>query len=193
MRNQNRTNFKTTELRTKTVTIGPKKPRLTPLQMEKRIEILEQQLENARQQYAVFNAATCALLKEKFQGRAFISIPVFLACQGWTVDVLPQKALGNVRFTCLDADGNTQFVDPIAGPDDVKCELCDSKAVFAAGRNEAGNPIKPRCSAHLPENAQVKEDPIEVVKPEEPEAEPCSGCGRKVGHNKDCPNYEEAA
>lgn len=184
------------ELRVGTQTVRIAQRRLTPADLRARVTeleqekaVLEEKVEQARDMYAAFNAAVCALLKDKFHGRAFASVNAFAETQGWTVDVLPQKALGNIQFTCLDGNGDPQFEDQQAGPNDVKCtfENCKSKAVFAEGTDEKGVAINPRCSLHLPVNALVHSDkPIDAVLAEEPEVQGCSDCGRKVGHNRDC-------
>jgi hypothetical protein len=186
---------------TQTVRVRPR--RLTPAETKARIKELEEentvlqaQVDKARDQYDAFNAAVCALLQEKFHGRAFASTLAFASTQGWTVDVMPQKALGNIRFTCLDGNGEPQFKDEQAGPNDIKCayEGCQSKAIFAERCDENGVAVNPRCGVHLPVGARIEQDkPLEVEVADEPEAPGCEGCGRKVGHNRDCKHYAEVA
>jgi hypothetical protein len=160
--------------------------------LKAQIQALNAQLGQARAKFFALNSAMCGLIKEKFQGRAYVSIPVFAECQGWTLDILPQKALGNVRLTCVDGNGHAQFkAETFTGP---ACEIegCGAKAIFASGLDDNGQPVNPRCGAHLPDQAFVDPTrPIEAAVQEEV-VEVCPGCGRKVGHNLDCPNKEAA-
>jgi hypothetical protein len=172
-------------------------------QLIEQIKILAKKLEDARVQAHGVNALFAALVKEKHGGRAFVQISSFAETQGWCVDMLPQKALGNVRILAIDGNGHAQIADDVVmAPTDVPCcfeddqkAVCGAPATFAEGTDENDRPINPRCSAHLPEGAQI--DPTKPIptgaaaaKPE-PEAVGCSGCGRKVGHNLDCPRYNE--
>ena len=161
--------------------------------LEKKIQVLQAQLGEARKRMFALNSAMAALVREKHRGRCYLTIPTFAETQGWTVDMMPQKVLGNVRFTCVDKNGHPQFQDDeVTDPNATLCcfEGCGAPAKFAEGLSPEGNPLNPRCAAHLPDGASVHTNTAIVPMPPvvEPTAETtCPGCGRAVGHNLDCP------
>jgi hypothetical protein len=113
------------------------------------------------------------------------------------LDMMPQKSLGNIRMIAVDNNGHAQIADDRQmAPTDVPCcaEGCGAPATFAEGLDVNGNPINPRCSAHLPENAQVRADqPIVAGNAVEEPAQVCGECGRRApGHNLDCSRYNES-
>lgn len=157
------------------------------------VQALQAQLGEARQRFHSFNSLFAAVLKEKHGGRCFVTIPTFAETQGWSVDFLPQKDLGNIRVLATDANGRPQVADDkVADPTDEPCTECGAPATFAEGV-ENGRPKNARCSAHLPPNAQVlaHQPIVKMAVPAKPEAEDvaCEECGRKVGHNRDCKLY----
>jgi hypothetical protein len=175
-------------------------------QLEAQHMALLGQLGEARMRFSTLNAVVCALLKEKHGGRAFVSIPAFAETQGWTMDIAPQKSLGNIRLIAVDGNGHPQIADDRKmAPTDVPCcwtmvmedcttRTCGAPAMFAEGLDAEGKAINPRCSAHLPENAQVVADqPIVTGNAIEEPVELCGECGRKKpAHNLDCSHYNES-
>ena len=166
-------------------------------QLIAQVGVLQAQLGEARTRFFTLNSVVCALLKEKHGGRVFVSIPTFAETQGWTVDMMPQKALGNIRMIAVDGNGHAQIADDRQmAPTDVPCVECGAPATFAEGLDTDGKPVNPRCSAHVPENAQIRADqPIVAGTALENEVpvETCNECGRRApGHNLDCSHYNES-
>jgi len=167
-------------------------------QLVAQLQVLQAQLGEARTRFYALNSMVCALLKEKHGGRAFVSIATFAETQGWTVDMLPQKALGNIRMIAVDGNGHAQIADDkLMAPTDVPCcfEGCGAPATFAEGVDGDGKPVNARCSAHLPENAQIRADqPIVAgTAVEKEEIVPsCGECGRKGMHWPHCSHYNES-
>jgi len=166
-------------------------------QLEQQVMALQAQLGEAQQRFYGLNAIGCALLKEHHGGRAFVQISTFAETQGWMLDMMPQKSLGNIRMIAVDNNGHAQIADDRQmAPTDVPCcaEGCGAPATFAEGLDAEGKPVNPRCSAHLPENAQVRADqPIVAGNAVAEPVQVCSECGRRVpGHNLDCSRYNES-
>ena len=94
------------------------------------------QLGDARTRFYGLNAIACALLKEHHGGRAFVQISTFAETQGWMLDMMPQKSLGNIRMIAVDDNGHAQIADDRQmSPTDVPCcaEGCGAPATFAEG------------------------------------------------------------
>ena len=91
-------------------------------QLEQQVMALQAQLGEAQQRFYGLNAIGCALLKEHHGGRAFVQISTFAETQGWMLDMMPQKSLGNIRMIAVDNNGHAQIADDRQmAPTDVPC------------------------------------------------------------------------
>lgn len=93
------------------------------LAMQQQILQLQQQIQMARQREAQLVTTVIALLREKHEGQAFVTMKMIAECegQGWAINAQPLPELGTLRIRAFKQDGSEpEMVKP---PEGVKVEV----------------------------------------------------------------------